>query len=266
MAANTDWLGLWRELVEASIAFGDPGSSGRHGQRTRSRKPGSKRSDPLVELVASFLTSECTVIDIGAATGRWTIPLARVAKAVTAVEPGSESVAVLRDRADQAGLGNIQIVAANWEECDLSAHDVVINSHAMYGTADLAGLVESMQLRARQTCCLAMRVVSQDGIMGELSQHIHGLLHDSANFQIGYNALLQMGIYANVRIEPVVRHWQDTSLAEAHARAKRHLRLQPDDPAHDDLIHDCLSRRLRLQEGSHVWPDWMRSGLMWWQV
>jgi SAM-dependent methyltransferase len=261
-----DWLRLWRELVEAAIAFGDPGMIGRHGRRGQAGKAAKERSDPLVEFVASGLSRNCSLIDIGAATGRWTIPLARVAAKVTAVEPDPGSLAVLNERASQSGLNNIRIVAENWEACDLPAHDVVINSHAMYGTPDLAGLVASMQRRAKEACYLAMRVVNQSGVMGELSRQIHGHPHDSANFQVGFNALLQMDIYPNVLIEPVVKHWVDDSLEGAHARAKRHLRLAPDDTSHDDLIRDCLSRRLNREDGRFVWPDWMRSGLMWWRT
>jgi hypothetical protein len=121
-----------------------------------------------------------------------------------------------------------------------------------------------MEATARRLCCLAMRLPAHDGIIGELSERIYGEWHDSPNFIVGYNALLDAGFAPNVYIEPApVRYWTDPTIADAVARARRHLRLE--DNRHDNLITETLERRLHPAAEGYRWPDWMRAAVIWWE-
>jgi hypothetical protein len=102
-----------------------------------------------------------------------------------------------------------------------------------------------------------------DGIIGELSLSIYGHHHDSPNAIIAYNALYSVGIYANVLVESDIYRWADNTFEEAFARAKRHLRLQSS-TTYNTLIRDTLAKRLSLLNNCYVWPDGMRSALLWW--
>lgn len=264
-----DWAELWRQLVEESARHGreftSPEKSARYLERLKGGPLRGER-DPLVELVAQTLATDSTVLDIGAAGGRWSVALAKVARSVTAVEPSRQLAAALRVHAEQGGVDNIRIIESTWEECEVEPHDVVLNSHAMYGTPDLVALIESMQRVARQHCVMAMRIYSHDGAMGELARRWRGHPHDSPNFHIGYNVLLSMGICAHVRVGDRVRHWVDDSLELALVRAKRHLYLDPEDATQDQQVLDVLREHLVEREGRLHWPDETRTALLWWPV
>ena len=134
----------------------------------------------------------------------------------------------------------------------------------MYSSPDLVRFVRKMEQSALDTCYLAMRMPSHDGVIRELSRRIHGQPHDSPNFWVGYNVLYEMGIYANVVMEPFVRQWTDDTLDDALARTRRHLRLG-DSTAHDDVIRETLAQRLTFRDGQYYWPDGMRSAMAWWE-
>jgi SAM-dependent methyltransferase len=261
-----DWLALWKELVDDAERFALQEGEKKTSRRLHFGPAPIDRPDPLVEFVKSQLTKESTVIDIGAATGRWSIPLATVAKKVTAIDTSKESLDRLLENAASAGLRNIETIESSWEACHIKPHDVVINSHAMYGFRDLTRLVESMQRCAKKRVYLAMRVLSHGSVMADLNTRVHGHRHDSPNFEIGFHVLLEMGIFANVLFEPVVKCWEDESLEKAFERAKRHLRLGARESVHDDFIRETIARRLVQKKGRTSWPDWMRSALMWWEI
>ena len=101
-------------------------------------------------------------------------------------------------------------------------------------------------------------------MIGELSRRIHGTFHDSPNFVIGRNTLLQAGIAGHVIIEERGCEWHNDTLEHALERARRHLRLGTD-RHHGGMIMDRLKERLVLREGQYWWPDWMRSALVWWR-
>ena len=265
-----NWAELWRELSERFLWPEDEGRGGRWQEDRASRfdaavkRKGIERADPLLDFVVGRLHSSDTVLDIGAGTGRFAIPMARVARSVTAVEPSPSMAAFLRENAAAEGLTNIQLLEDRWDDAEVERHDVVFCSHAMYTSLDLPGFVRKMERSARDACFLVMRAPSHDGVMRELSQHIYGQPHDSPNFVVGYNVLYDMGIYANVLMENFVRTWTNDSLEDAVERARRHLRLG-DSTAHDDMIRETLARRLTLRDGQYHWPDGMRSALAWWE-
>ena len=272
LAKNTSWSQLWRELSERVRQPG-PGEDTVKGnwpeeraQRFDSavRRKRSQGPDPLLDHVVGGLTRDDTALDIGAGTGRFAVPMATVASRVTAVEPSSAMIERLQENASEAGVENIDVVEASWEAAQVEAHDVALCAHAMYGSPDFPGFVEKMQRSARQTCFLVMRLPSADGVIAELTTLVHGQPHDSPNFVVGYNALYEMGIYANVLLETSVRAWADGTLDEALERAKRHLRLGTT-TEYDTAIRETLSRKLVSRDGAYQWPDGMRSALVWWR-
>ncbi|OGA55605.1 MAG: hypothetical protein A3G81_20190 [Betaproteobacteria bacterium RIFCSPLOWO2_12_FULL_65_14] len=250
-----NWAGLWRELTERV---------GRPEREVHSKGKGGGLPDVLLTFVMDRLRPGDTVLDIGAGTGRFAIPFARVARTITAVEPSASMAARLGQNAAAEGLTNIQRVDARWEDAEVEPHDVAFCSHAMYSSPDLAGFVRKMERSARRFCFLVMRMPSHDGVMRELSRLIHGQPHDSPNFWVGYHVLYDMGIYADVVTEPFVRCWTDASLDDALKRARRHLGLG-ESTAWDEAIRETLDRRLTFRDGQYYWPDGMRSAMAWWQ-
>jgi SAM-dependent methyltransferase len=263
----TDWAELWRELacsdIQASLA-GEAQMLERWRRVARQLDAGERSlADPLLDFLLGRLTPEMTVLDIGAGIGRWTLPMAAAVRRVTAVEPLAGMRQVLTERAASRGIGNLEVVDVPWLEAHVPLHDVAVAAHATYTSGDLVAFVRKMDAHARRACYLALRVPSHDGIIGELSQRLHGRWHDSPNFIVGYNLLLASGFYPNVLMEPgPARCWTDATLEEAMARARRHLRLE--DGRHDSTIREVLCRRLRFADGAYRWPDGMRSALIWW--
>lgn len=256
-----DWLELWRKLA-GTFAQAKSGHQV-SGHELRFRRKVRERADPLLEFAMRNINNQSTLLDVGAGSGRWTIPAARIIKSVTAVEPSEAMLSMLRENITAANLNNIRVLKAHWGQAIVEQHDVVVSAHAIYTSQDFAAFVRKMEQYARERCYLALRLPLQNGIIGELSLSINGHRHDSPNAIIAYNALYSMDIYANVLMEDDIRCWVDSTFEEAFARAKRHLHLESS-ASHDELIRDALNRRLTCLNNSYIWPDGMRSALLWW--
>jgi SAM-dependent methyltransferase len=262
-----DYLEFWRELVKHSgsnfpHAFNRRDKAEAYETSTRRKNQG--RRDTLLDTVINEIKPNDTVLDIGAGTGRWTIPLAKVAFRITAVDPSEAMLEILKRNSVESGVTEkIDIINTNWEQAEVESCDFVICFHAMYMSFDFAGFIHKMEAHAKRRCYLGLRHFPIDGIIQELSLKINGSKHDSPNFIIGYNALCQMGIYPNVTIENFRHHWIDDSFEAAFNRAKRHLLLE-DNPGHDTLIKQTLKYRLEEKDGVYRWPDSMTTALVWW--
>ncbi|NLF00799.1 MAG: class I SAM-dependent methyltransferase [Anaerolineales bacterium] len=274
MQASTDWISLWRELVELQASShahrggGDAWQAKARGydQRVKRRweQPDSSRTFVVSRLQAY---PGATVLDIGAGTGAWMALLAQHARWATAVEPSPTMVEVLRHNVAETGLDNVTIIQGAWPAAEVEPHDFSLCSHAMYGVADFPAFIRRMEAVTRRTCFLLLRAPTPDGVMAEAAMHVWKQPYDSPNFQVAYNALLQIGIFPHVLMEDtgLWEPWTHASLDDALADVKQRFGLV-DRSEHDDFLRDLLKRRLTQADGQVIWPRSVRSALVYWDV
>jgi len=268
MMMPTDWAALWRELASRDVQASDEGAA-QMVERWRgvARKLDSGRKqdpDPLLDLILGRLTSEMTVLDVGAGIGRWTLPMAGRVRRVTAVEPLQGMRQVLVERAAAQGIANLDVLDAPWLTAEVPRHDVVVAAHATYTTTDLLGFVRKMETSARRSCFLALRVPRTTASSGAVRAHQPALARQPQ---------LHRGVQSAALGRPPPQRPDGADRGPAldrsypggrRGRAKRHLHL--DDDRHDGAIREVLHRRLVLADGIYRWPDGMRSALIWWDT
>jgi ubiquinone/menaquinone biosynthesis C-methylase UbiE len=134
-------------------------------------------------------------------TGAWTVLLACHARHVTAIEPSPAMREVLGQNLVDEGLHNVAVVEGAWPEVEVEPHDLALCAHAMYNVADFPTFIRRMEAVTRRICVLLLRAPTPDGVMAEAATRVWGQPYDSPNFQVAYNALLQMGIFPHVLME-----------------------------------------------------------------
>jgi SAM-dependent methyltransferase len=272
----TDWILLWRQLAESQSHIwkkgnGSDGEDDHWKDRARSFADGVKKRwampDTHKDFILSMLKADpnSTVIDIGAGTGGWAVPMARHASKVTALEPSSEMIKVMRENLEQEGTGNVEIIQGSWPETETEPHDYSLCAHAMYGVADLPAFVKAMSSVTRKTCLMLLRAPAHDGTMAQAALRIWGQPYDSPNFQIAYAAMLQMGLYPHVLMGKADQWdpWTNASFEEAMAETRRRFKV-PFPSEHDAFLDELLKSRLTYRDGRCVWPSEVRSALIYW--
>ena len=272
----TDWVILWKELVEIKKngqkeSIETPGDTDHwtlrareYDERVREKweKPDSTR-----DFILTILEPNTSILDIGAGTGSWSILFSKYLRKVTAIEPSKAMRKVFQEKIRENRINNIEILPEKWPESNPEPHDFVFCSHAMYGVPDFPAFVQKMVDCSLKMCFLLIRAPSSDGLITEAFQQIWKQPHDSPNFTIAYNILIQMGIYANVLFEEPGREFfiACASEEEAFFELKRRLGLLDFDE-YDSYLYDLLRRRLIKQDGQYLWPGGSRSALVYWDI
>lgn len=268
MEQVTDWIRLWRELVEATSER-EQDSAGKVERGARKLNRRWAKSDSTQDFIVAQLDANpgSTLLDIGAGTGRWSILLSRHARAITAIDASPKMIQAIQENARAENSDNVNIIAGTWPQVEIEPHDFSLCSHGMYGSSDLPAFIQRMIQATRRTCFLMIRATLPDGIMAEAARRIWGHSYDSPNFQVAYNVLLQMGIFPNVLIANtgLWDPWTSTSLEDALVEIKRRFGLSQVD-MHDDFLMDLLKRRLTLVDDKYVWTPSVRSVLIHWNV
>ena len=278
MEKTTDWLRLWQELVERQSRFWKKGKKVKKEEdawKDRAKEFDAKvrerwsRPDPHRDFIVSRISSfpGSTVLDIGAGTGSWAILMSRAARKVTALEPSAGMRGVFRENLEREGLENVDILEGSWPEIEVPSHDFSLSSHSVYGCADLQGFIKAMTRVTRRTCFMLLRAPDWNGLMARAAMHIWGQPNDSPNFQVAYNAMLQMGMYPSVLMEGegLWPAWTnesfDAALDEIRARFGVTEGTEP-----DVFLRDLLENSLNEVDGRYVWPVEVRTALVYWEV
>ena len=200
--------------------------AGQYDERTRF-------SDGIQAHLESLVRPGDTVLDVGAGTGRMTLPLARIARRVTALDHSPAMLDVLRRKMIQQEVSNIKVVETTWQEAKVPPHDMVIAIWSLYRQPDILTALRKLVDATRRTLVIA------DGDSGLRPSHemphaalladIWGNKGDGIpNYLYFAGMLWQIGVRADVRVIYEERTYQGATpsdiarqLTPAHATSEQ---------------------------------------------
>jgi len=214
----------------------------------------------LLDRMQRHLNRHSTVLDIGAGTGAFALPLARQVKEVTVVEPSPEMISVLSNKIGH--LTNIRIITKRWEDVDIKEcgrHDMVLAAHSLYGIVDIETALKKMLSAANTQVCLIIGVDPPDFYADIWRRFRDEEYRPPPGFIYLYNVLYQLGIAANVEIVKVSRNQVYLNIEQAVKRWQTWLNLGPE---RKDELQAYLLSRLEEKEGMLYWKEEGRSAII----
>ncbi len=270
-----DWNEVWKAKKDRTRAR--KGVSPQHrwdevGQARRyAREADASYQVRVAEEMAILpVTPDSRILDIGSGPGPLTLPLAKTAAHVTAVEPAAGMVAVLAERVAQAGLENVDWVEKTWEETDperdlQGPYDVVLASFSltMY---DIRAALEKMDAASRGSVYLFEFVDGPlwDRMGAAIWEELHGVPYfPGPKADCLWNVLYQMGIYANVLMRPLEKtyHFSDPGEAYAFFAPRYDIRT----PAQEAVLQSYLAGINQADDGTFVYSQDSTYATIWWE-
>jgi 16S rRNA G527 N7-methylase RsmG len=153
----------------------------------------------LIRPILDSVDSNQTVLDIGAGSGSFAIPLAKQARWVTAVEPSCAQCRRLNEAAALDGIGNISVIQKDWNTVGLEEvehHDVVVASYCLFMTGMAAAVSKMLQLTRRRL--FLVHLAGHD--LGDVIREIRGEEAQLPGHRMLVMVLKEMGLTPTVRI------------------------------------------------------------------
>lgn len=256
MIEDMDWNKMWMEAMKnASWNTRKRDMTEFWDKRARKFSRSVKDNDRPVQVISKLdIDNECTVLDIGAGPGTLTIPLAKVVKHVTVVEPSGGMLGCLKENAAVEGLENITCINKKWEDVhpgeELGEYDVVIASYSL-SMEDMKAAILKMDTVARQSVHLYTFAGDRMWDYTELWPKLHGEEYQAGpDYIYLYNILYQMGIHADVEISTTEHKQRFSDIGEAVEQWKESLDVST--PESEDIIRSHLTGKL-VRENGALW-------------
>jgi SAM-dependent methyltransferase len=133
----------------------------------------SDHASPTLAVVRKLVAAG-SVLDVGAGTGRASLPLVRDGYLVTMVEPNPTMLETL---SELKGEQRFQIVRGRWPEAkdQVAPHDVVLSAHVVYDVADIAPFLRALHDAAVLGVVLELTSAHPWVDLGPLYKELHNL-------------------------------------------------------------------------------------------
>ena len=275
---NIDWNEAWKKpesgyshhkkgVISCSDRWSDPDRCKKFSQSVRENDFASSQA----RIASMIITPDSRILDIGAGPGTLALPLARMAREVTAVEPSECMRNCLHETMDELGITNISVVPKLWENVDISKdltppYDVVIASYSL-GFPDLReGLLKMAVVSCRYVYIFwfADMVSPWQKNYRDIWEKLYGIPYtEYKKPNIIFNLLHQMGIYANVEITKEEVTQKFSSLEEAVSDQGAGLNLENTEQY--DILRKYLEERLQVEGGLFIMRTVSPRAKIWWK-
>ncbi|AEF84578.1 methyltransferase type 11 [Treponema primitia ZAS-2] len=259
---NLDWNDAWMDAQRLNIDSGHGGECWHSWENKEAAKEyfqHSLHSYAAKERIADLCSQvrpESRVLDIGAGPGNIAIPIARIAKQLTAVEPAPGMAAIFQDQLSMENIDNIQLINKKWDDVDTEelrpSYDLSFASFSM-GMIDLKASIEKMMEVTLGTIVIFWHagIQSWDRESMELWPLLHGKpYYPVPESNIIFNLLYSMGIYPDIK---VLRHNRKIVYNSFEAALEAYAgRYDAKDPEKRRVLEKYLKDKLYQADGKRM--------------
>ena len=133
-----------------------------------------RTGDPDLDLVSRFVAPHHTLLDVGAGAGRLALPLELRCQHVIAVEPSPNMASILKEEAAKAGINNVTLVDARWQDAEVSATDVALCFNVLNFVPDIEAFLSKLVANTRELVLIALQVDPPLAGVYPFWRHVHG--------------------------------------------------------------------------------------------
>lgn len=248
----------WRALVRARLAEMERlepgrGATGAAYWDSRARRFAARMSleaaatDPFLRRLRRSVGRRTTVLDVGAGPGRFALTLAPHVAEVTAVDPSSAMLRLLRRQARSAGITNVRCVEGRWEDADVAPADVAFSSYVLPLVDDAPRFLAKLTAAAHRRAYLYLGAFSADAVVDPLWRHFHGAPRKPGPTYLDAVAVLrELGLEPAVEVVEVASRMRFATVSEAVKEYRDYLMIPDTRPARRELqglLESWLVRR-----------------------
>lgn len=214
------------------------------------------------------ISKEDSVLDLGCGEGSITIPIAKKAKKVTAIDSSKRMLEILESKCKNQSINNVKIIEEDLEDVTLEKvgkHDIVLLSRSINGIYKIKETLTHINNIANKYVYITIFGPNN----WKFEKNFYNLIgkedHGFAPYNYLFNILINMKIYPNVKNLEIKTNRTYESIDDAIVNGKWNLNNFTE--KEKDQLHDYLKKNLTKNENGKLEhpddkSDWI---LIWWK-
>lgn len=195
--------------------------------QTESGYPG-KLLPPVIETLEGCRT----VIDIGAGTGFFTIPLLETGHRVTVVEPSEEMSAIILKKCTPGLMNNLSIINDDWENWNGKRHDASICIHSIYPMKERKRAIELMYKYSQRRLIIVREPSEMKTLSGEIRKILGIRLNRDFNDEI-------ISAFNNLKADFVIK-----KIVEERPHRIQNIELEAESITYQLRLNDSFKKKI----------------------
>jgi len=196
-----------------------------------------------------------TVLDIGAGTGVLSLPLAKCARQVTALDHSHAMLETIAHSAATERLNNIKLLHLDWTKAklgiDFDQHDIVIASRSLPADNDILRCLDLINRTARRTCYITWKANGHNPLEEALCTRLNIPYHPFPDYTVLCDIITSLGIMPSVEIFSIGGKRIYGNLEQAYIQI---VRGRTTDEAEKQLSLEFLAANLECEDGLYTQP------------
>jgi hypothetical protein len=208
-----------------------------------------RENEPVLNHLRTLVSGDDTWLDLGAGGGRYTLPVALLAKRVYAVEPSAGMRGVLASAMQEHGIANIDVFDERWPDpSNCPVADAGLISHVAYDIAEIGPFLDQFEAHVNRLCVAVLFERAPVGEFALLWKPVHG---EERVLLPGLRELVTL-LFARGRLPEIrlveTRRPAFESLDAMHRAARRPVWVREGSPQ-DDRLRRAVSEMSVPVEG-----------------
>lgn len=207
-----------------------------------------------------------TVLDVGAGTGALSLPLARRARLVTALDHSATMLEILAKNAAEDHLDNIKLLQLDWTKAklgvDFPQHDIVLVSRSLPAGEDILQCLDLINRAAGKWCYITWRADGNSQLEENLCARLGLPYHPFPDYTIIRDIILSLGITPHVEIFATNGKRFYGSPEQAYTQIVRGRAVSETEKR---ASLEFLAANLQYEDGAYVQPEETRWALISWR-
>lgn len=170
-----------RDTASKDLAFWQ-----QHAQGYDANASTPDRYAATLAAIRAYVRPTDTLLDVGAGSGRFAIPLANDVQHITALDHAAPMLDLLQHKQAAQQISNISIDQTTWESANVAQHDVVLAAWSLYRVPDILAAMHKLIATTRRTLII---VTSPGNAPDDTPMHLYF-----------YGALWQAGVFPEIKI------------------------------------------------------------------